>query len=295
MKTRTVLALLGLPPASRTAPFWMNSVDHPRTGLAILQARKPETNPWFSALLAIEQPDKEDGRADGQDVKETADDAADGDNEAKTDGERCAQIKPATAISELVTICCRFSLIGLSLTADVQQKLAPPYVVVRTKGNCLRITLTLPRRRGVDQISGVAVVTAQSFPTKDDFVFELFRTRLDSLPVHENPLRLALSPLGRYEMAKLVFRPGEASRKARDISRQASETRLSITAIPHPHTSAVCWYDRPLATVRISASRCSSGRQPKMRRSSSDSGASRLLAGVSCCCAKRAVDGLSAS
>jgi hypothetical protein len=39
-------------------------------------------------LFAVEQPE-ENGRPDGQDVKKTADDAADGNNEAKTDGEGC--------------------------------------------------------------------------------------------------------------------------------------------------------------------------------------------------------------
>ena len=68
-----------------------------------------------------------------------------------------------------------------------------------------------------------------------------------------------------------LVRPNEASCKARDISRQASETRLSIEAIWHPHTPAACWYDRPTATVRISASRRSSLRRPKIWRNSSGS------------------------
>ena len=68
-----------------------------------------------------------------------------------------------------------------------------------------------------------------------------------------------------------LVRPNEASCKARDISRQASETQLSIAAIWHPHTPAACWFDRPLATVRISASRRSSLRRPKIWRNSSGS------------------------
>jgi hypothetical protein len=43
----------------------------------------------LQTLLAVEQPKKEDGRPDGQDVKKITDDAADGNNEAKTDGEHC--------------------------------------------------------------------------------------------------------------------------------------------------------------------------------------------------------------
>jgi hypothetical protein len=50
-----------------------------------------------------------DARPDGQDVKKTADGAADGDEEAKTDGEVVAHTKPTTAISEALAICARFS------------------------------------------------------------------------------------------------------------------------------------------------------------------------------------------
>jgi hypothetical protein len=71
--------------------------------------------------------------------------------------------------------------------------------------------------------------------------------------------------------------PGEASRKPRANSRQTSETRLLIVSISQLHTSAACRYDRPLASVRMMASRCASLEATENARSSSDSRPSSLL------------------
>ena len=68
----------------------------------------------------------------------------------------------------------------------------------------------------------------------------------------------------------LIF-SSKAFRNIPDISRLASDTRLLIVSIWQSHISAASSHDRPLATARISASRCSSRSRRKMRRSSSDS------------------------
>ena len=49
-------------------------------------------------------PIKKDGRPDGQEVKKATYSAADGDEEAETDGERCCAYQTTTAISEALTI-----------------------------------------------------------------------------------------------------------------------------------------------------------------------------------------------
>jgi hypothetical protein len=70
------------------APFWMKSIEHPsRRACDPSGAKTRGRLIIFETLVAVEQPNKEDGRTD--------------------------------AISEVVTICCRFSSIGLWLTADV--------------------------------------------------------------------------------------------------------------------------------------------------------------------------------
>jgi hypothetical protein len=87
---------------------WLTEIS--RIGLAILQARKPEVAQLFSRVWSpSSSPTRKMGEPTARTSRELLTTLLTEATKPKPTASAAAQIKPTTAISEVLTICCRFS------------------------------------------------------------------------------------------------------------------------------------------------------------------------------------------